>query len=695
MTTVEQSALRRYLAHNGERRLIWLEDDEADCIARAEALLGEAVFWLGDGPAQYSPLPATKALQRLGQECDTLVFNAFSGFHPDAFGALAGTLRAGGLLLLLTPPRAQWPTYQDPDRLRLVAQPEDVDRAGHGFIARLVRLLEGDPALSLPPSTDLLPPTTEPWQPLGESRPLSRDQSHALPAIRKVLHGHRRRPLVLSADRGRGKSALLGLAAADLLQQDPALQIVVTAPSQATVATLFAHAAAALADNPERLAGLSYLSPDRLVQGSLQPDLLLVDEAAAIPTPLLEAMLARHSRIVFATTEHGYEGTGRGFHLRFKRVLDRQTPGWQELHLAEPIRWSRHDPLEPLVFRLLGLDAEVQPPQCPMAPSWRQIGQDKLVEDDGQLNQVFGLLVLAHYQTSPSDLRYLLESPDLDIHLLEQDKSLLGVALVVREGSIAPALAQDIWAGRRRPRGHLLPQSLLAHAGFTTAGERSYARVMRIAIHPALHRHGLGSLLLGKLEAHYRAKGVDYLGSAFSASADLLPFWCKAGLTALRVGLQRDAASGSHAALLLKPLKTELEPELAQWRQCFVRQLPTLLAGELKELDTDLVWQCLRGEFAFKAPALDEYERQELRCFAHHHKPFELCQYSLQRWLATRVTDLDELNPDERRLLIATIWQYAPWIELAKVLRLAGKPALIKALRDLLARLLDKEAWQG
>ena len=31
---------------------------------------------------------------RLGQECDTLVFNAFSGFHPDAFGALAGTLRA-------------------------------------------------------------------------------------------------------------------------------------------------------------------------------------------------------------------------------------------------------------------------------------------------------------------------------------------------------------------------------------------------------------------------------------------------------------------------------------------------------------------------------------------------------------------------------------------------------------------------
>jgi tRNA(Met) cytidine acetyltransferase len=687
MTLSESHELRRALAHAGERRLIWLEGEEADCISRAILLLGEAVFWLGEGPADYAPLPAAKALQRLGQECDTLVFNAFSGFHPDAFGALAGTLRAGGLLLLLTPPRGEWPTYPDPDRLRLVAQPDDMSRAGHGFIARLVRLLASDPALSLVP-----PVKKEPWRPLGTGRPLSTDQANTLPAIHKVLHGHRRRPLVLSADRGRGKSALLGLAAAHLLRQNPALQIVVTAPSQATVTTLFAHAAEALNYPPDKkLVGLTYVSPDRLVQGSLQPDLLLVDEAAAIPTPLLEAMLARHSRIVFATTEHGYEGTGRGFHLRFKRVLDQQTPDWQELHLAEPIRWSLQDPLEPLVFRLLGLDADALPPACPTAPRWRQVEQYVLAENEALLNQVFGLLVLAHYQTSPSDLRSLLESPDLDIHLLEQEQSLLGVALVAREGNIDPELARDIWAGRRRPRGHLLPQSLLAHAGFMTAGERSYARVMRIAIHPTLHRHRLGSLLLGKLAAHYRVLGLDYLGSAFSASADLLPFWRKAGLTVLRIGLQRDAASGSHAALMLKPLNAELEPELALWRRRFVRQLPTLLAGELKGLDTELVWQCLRGDAVTDGMELDEFEQQELDCFAYHHKPFELCQSSLQRWLAIQTVALDELGPDDRRLLIATIWQYTPWAELARELKLAGKPALVKLLRALLARLLAKD----
>lgn len=682
MTPSEVGDLRQCLARTGERRLIWLEGEEADCIVRADALLGEAVFWLGEGPACHNPLPAAKALQRLGQECDTLVLNAFSGFHPDAFGALAGTLRAGGLLLLLTPPRAQWPGYPDPDRVRLVARPEEAAQAGHGFIARLVRLLEGDPALSLLPPDD-----GEPWQPLGPDRPVSDDQALALPAIHKVLHGHRRRPLVLSADRGRGKSSLLGIAAAELLRQQPDLQIVVTAPSQGTVATLFDHAARRLGTTVDKLAGLAYCSPDRLVQEGLQPDLLLVDEAAAIPTPLLEAMLARHSRIVFATTEHGYEGTGRGFHLRFKRVLDREAPDWQEVHLASPIRWSARDPLEPLVFRLLGLNAEVADPLPPTNPRWRMIEQDVLAKDDALLNQVFGLLVLAHYQTTPSDLRALLESPSLDIHLLEEAQSLLGVALVAREGQIEPELAEAIWAGRRRPRGHLLPQSLLAHAGCKTAGERSYARVMRIAIHPELHCHGLGSHLLGQLEVHYRQAGLDYLGSAFSASADLLPFWRKAGLVALRIGLQRDAASGSHAALLLKALKAEHEPELALWRRRFVAQLPTLLAGELKVLDPELVWQCVQGcEPVSGEP--DEFVYDELACFAHHHKPFELCQPSLQRWLVGNMDRLAPLTADERHLLIAAIWQYADWARLAGRLQRAGKPALIKALRALLARLL-------
>ena len=77
------------------------------------------------------------------------------------------------------------------------------------------------------------------------------------------------------------------------------------------------------------------------------------------------------------------------------------------------------------------------------------------------------------------------------------------------------------------------------------------------------------------------------------------------------------------------------------------------------------------------------------------HKPFELCQATLQRWLASRPEVLDALSPDERRLLIATIWRYAPGTLWRRNRGMTGKPALIKALRSLLARLLEPKVIAG
>jgi tRNA(Met) cytidine acetyltransferase len=169
--------------------------------------------------------------------------------------------------------------------------------------------------------------------------------------------GRQQRVLVLSSDRGRGKSAAMGMAAAHLMQIRKQ-RIVLTGPRLDAVGAVLRHAAARL---PEAETGarqlslgegsLRFLPPDRLVVMAPKADLLLVDEAATIPAPLLTRLLTRFRRVVFATTVHGYEGSGRGFQLRFRRVLDEKAPGWRLLRLREPIRYAADDPLESLGFR--------------------------------------------------------------------------------------------------------------------------------------------------------------------------------------------------------------------------------------------------------------------------------------------------------------------------------------------------------
>ena len=59
-------------------------------------------------------------------------------------------------------------------------------------------------------------------------------------SICKVAQGHRNRPLVLTADRGRGKSSALGIAAAKLMQTS-VKTICLTAPHIHTVEQVFTH----------------------------------------------------------------------------------------------------------------------------------------------------------------------------------------------------------------------------------------------------------------------------------------------------------------------------------------------------------------------------------------------------------------------------------------------------------------------
>ncbi|MBZ9539372.1 tRNA(Met) cytidine acetyltransferase, partial [Modicisalibacter tunisiensis] len=222
------ATLRHTLTDRRHRGLLWADGEAAILRERALGIWRggdwQAPLWLGPtAPADDIPvLPAAKARTRLGGEHELVVVDAASpdgGFDPEAFGAVAGTVRAGGLLVLLTP--ADWRTgtpRPDADYARLASWPHAVDSLGAHTLARLARCLRTADAVLRWPAEAECPDLTLPAPIKAASPPdvadpdcLSADQAEA---VRRLTRLRRRRPLVISADRGRGKSAALGIAAA-------------------------------------------------------------------------------------------------------------------------------------------------------------------------------------------------------------------------------------------------------------------------------------------------------------------------------------------------------------------------------------------------------------------------------------------------------------------------------------------------
>ncbi|STQ10133.1 tRNA(Met) cytidine acetyltransferase TmcA [Enterobacter cloacae] len=94
------------------------------------------------------------------------------------------------------------------------------------------------------------------------------------------------------------------------------------------------------------------MAPDALLASSHHADWLIVDEAAAIPGPVLEKLVARFPRVLLTTTVQGYEGTGRGFLLKFCA----QFSALQRYTLSTPVRWAAGCPLERVVASALLFD---------------------------------------------------------------------------------------------------------------------------------------------------------------------------------------------------------------------------------------------------------------------------------------------------------------------------------------------------
>lgn len=682
------------------RRLLLLCDRRETAIAwlgrHLVAVDPDDVLWLGEtAPPPFAAIPSARIGQHLGTEYRLLVVDAYAGFHPDAFAAATGTLRGGGDCVLIVPPLADWPAFPDPDRARFAAYPQTGADMRCLFVERLVRLWQDDPAVVRVDIRVTQAPRLA--APDGTDFTLSAAQRDAVAAIERVATGHARRPLVISADRGRGKSTALGVAAARLLQQGLP-RITVVASHMAAVSTLFRHARMTLGVGGDTVADLAFGPAElrfRLPYGLLtdedaQAGLLLVDEAAAIPVPVLERLLDRSNRLVFASTLHGYEGSGRGFGLRFTRVLQRRMPQWRSLRLEPPLRWAPDDPLESLINRSLVLDADID--EAAVGETrYAEVAAQTLADDEPLLRAAFGLLVNAHYQTRPSDLRQMLDNPQLGIWLARRGGRVVGVLLYVREGGFDGPMAAEILAGRRRPRGHLLPQSLAVHAGLDGVLHRRVLRIQRIAVHPACQREGIGRGLVGALAAN--ADGADLLGCAYGVDEGVLTFWSRLDFRPARIGLRVDVASAAHSLFMLRGLN-ESGCALAHGAETrFRQQLPWTLAGSLADLPAELAVELLAARDCSDLPA-DGWEREALARVAAGSRSVvsaeALVWRELVRVAATGDTDADRLAP-----LIAWQLQRQAIETISRRYGLGGRRALEQRLRALLRHHQKPSASSG
>ncbi|MDW6094550.1 GNAT family N-acetyltransferase [Vibrio rhizosphaerae] len=598
----------------------------------------------------------------LGQECGLLLVDLSVGFDADSFNAALGTLRGGGLLVWVG------------DSQLLADNLEPAQQWLRRALDQLMIVDEFQPAGSID-----FPPISLTQVDRFEQ------QREAIASIVHVVEGHRKRPLVLTADRGRGKSSALGIAASILMERRSAIQIRVTAPVFAAVAPIFEHLQRMLPEGQiqgktfiYQQARLQFIAPDELIHIRPVCDLLLIDEASAIPIPLLTALTHHYHRLVFSTTIHGYEGCGRGFTLKFLPWLKHHRPGFTHQQLSTPIRWAEGDPIEQWQYQTFLLDAELPAVEDVQdgPVEYRHLTRELLLNHPELFANVFSLLTHAHYQTTPNDLMSMLSDTKMTVLIAERSHHLIGCILAIREGPLSSAAVERIQHGQHRPKGHLVPTSLVNQLGLSDTASLSCCRVMRIAIHPAWQGRGYGSGLLFALS---RQCSTDYIATSFGATSALLQFWGKNDFHPVKIGSRRDQASGCYSVVMIyRNSHAWFDAARKQFSYYFLHALKT----ELTRLEPDIVRQLLK--MSVTLPIID-IPIALIQNYAQGGSNYE----SVAVWLSLYISRLPHESIDMiDDLLIEKVLQNQEWSTIVSHASVTGRKQIEQTIRDNLSSLI-------
>ncbi|MBB7381139.1 tRNA cytosine(34) acetyltransferase TmcA [Escherichia coli] len=640
--------LTAQMKREGIRRLLVLSGEERWCFDHAlklrDALPGDWL-WISPQPDAENHCSPSALQTLLGREFRHAVFDARHGFDAAAFAALSGTLKAGSWLVLLLPVWDEWENQPDADSLRWSDCPDPI--ATPHFVQHFKRVLTANNDAILwrqnqPFSLAHFTPRTD-WHPAtGAPQP---EQQQLLQQLLTMPPG----VAAVTAARGRGKSALAGQLISRI-----AGSAIVTAPAKAATDVL-----AQFAGEKFR-----FIAPDALLASDEQADWLVVDEAAAIPAPLLYQLVSRFPRTLLTTTVQGYEGTGRGFLLKFCARF----PHLHRFELQQPIRWAQGCPLEKMVSEALVFDDEnfTHTPQGNIVISafeqtlWRSEPETPL--------KVYQLLSGAHYRTSPLDLRRMMDAPGQHFLQAAGENEIAGALWLVDEGGLSQELSQAVWAGYRRPRGNLVAQSLAAHGSNPLAATLRGRRVSRIAVHPARQREGTGrQLIAGALQYIH---DLDYLSVSFGYTEELWRFWQRCGFVLVRMGNHREASSGCYTAMALLPM-SDAGKQLAECEHYRLRRDAQALAqwnGEMLPVDP------------LNDAVLSDDDWLELAGFAFTHRPLLTSLGCLLRLLQTSELALPALR--------GRLQKNASDAQLCTTLKLSGRKLLLVRQREEAAQAL-------
>jgi N-acetyltransferase 10 len=401
------------------------------------------------------------------------------------------------------------------------------------------------------------------------------DQAKALLRFEEAISEKSLRSTVaLTASRGRGKSAALGLSVAAAIAHDYS-NIFVTSPSPENLRTFFAFLFVGfdalefqehvdyeiIQSTDSSMHGVvvrvnifrnhrqtvQYIAPTDGPRVLSQAELLVVDEAAAIPLPVVKSMLGPYL-VFLCSTVTGYEGTGRSLSLKLIEQLrtgsassaglgsgpsrgtssTRADSGsgrvFREVEMKTPIRYGEGDPIEQWLYDLLCLEAggkrlpltggAPHPDECELYYVERDTLFSRHRASEAFLHRVMALFVSSHYKNSPNDLQMLSDAPAHALFVLlaptRADTSKLPDVLcaiqVSLEGRISLGSAKTSMSRGQRASGDLIPWTLSQQFQDSEFAILSGARIIRVATHPDVQKMGYGTRAVKLLIDYYGGK---------------------------------------------------------------------------------------------------------------------------------------------------------------------------------------------